>query len=131
MGKWFWEIYFGEFAAKIISTQRGTIFIGEQNLQYITEESLKEWISVVPQHIDLFAGNVIDNIAVGEFVPNMERVVEVVNRSEYFRSLNNCPMDLTLIWDTVLRFREVKNSASQLRIYKQPEILILDEALLH
>jgi ABC-type bacteriocin/lantibiotic exporter with double-glycine peptidase domain len=62
---------------KLYVIDKGSISIGGQNLDYISTESLKQCISVVPQHIDLFAGNVIDNIAVGEFVPDMDRMVSI------------------------------------------------------
>jgi ABC-type bacteriocin/lantibiotic exporter with double-glycine peptidase domain len=47
--------------------QKGGITIGDLDLKYIQHESLRNLVSVVPQKIDLFAGNVIDNIAVGDF----------------------------------------------------------------
>ena len=57
--------------------QKGGITIGDLDLKYIQHESLRELVSVVPQKIDLFAGNVIDNIAVGDFAPNMELIIEI------------------------------------------------------
>lgn len=50
--------------------QSGTISIGNFDLQYIDNASLRQLVSVIPQKIDLFASNVIENIAVGEFQPN-------------------------------------------------------------
>ena len=57
--------------------QKGGITIGDLDLKYIQHESLRNLVSVVPQKIDLFAGNVIDNIAVGDFTPNMELIIDI------------------------------------------------------
>lgn len=62
---------------KIYPLQKGSIHIGDQNLAYVESRSLRQLISVVPQHIDLFAGNVIDNIPVCEYAPDMERIVSI------------------------------------------------------
>src|SRR5690606_26884063 len=61
----------------IYSIQKGKISIGNLDLKYIDTERLRELVSVVPQKIDLFAGNVIEKIAVGEFAPNMEKIIEI------------------------------------------------------
>ena len=53
--------------------QSGHIRIGRYDLRHITNHSLRRIVSVVPQRIDLFAGNVVDNIAVGDFNPDMDK----------------------------------------------------------
>ena len=50
------------------------------NIAHINTQSLRDVISVVPQKIDLFAGNVIDNIAVGRFEPNMEKIITICKK---------------------------------------------------
>jgi ATP-binding cassette subfamily B protein len=35
-------------------------------------------VSVVPQKIDLFAGDVINNIAVGDEEPDMQRIIDIL-----------------------------------------------------
>src|SRR5690606_34206997 len=50
----------------IYPLQSGNIYIGKYDLKYISNDSLRDMVSVVPQRIDLFGGNVTDNIAVGD-----------------------------------------------------------------
>src|SRR5690606_13605806 len=61
----------------IYPIQKGRISIGDLDLKYIDITSLRDLVSVVPQKIDLFAGNVIENIAVGEFAPDMEKIIDI------------------------------------------------------
>ncbi|MCT3638980.1 peptidase domain-containing ABC transporter, partial [Elizabethkingia anophelis] len=51
----------------------GKILIGDYDINYISNYSLRSLISVVPQQIDLFSGNVIENIALGEDFPDVQR----------------------------------------------------------
>ena len=55
--------------------KEGHITIGGNDLRYINNRSLRERIAVVPQQVDLFAGTIIENIAVGDFEPDMQRIL--------------------------------------------------------
>ncbi|MEM1260610.1 MAG: ABC transporter ATP-binding protein, partial [Bacteroidota bacterium] len=56
----------------IYPINEGSIGIGNTNLNYLDNESLRKLVAVVPQKIELFAGNVIENIAIGELEPDMD-----------------------------------------------------------
>jgi ATP-binding cassette subfamily B protein len=109
----------------------GKILIGDIDIQHLSTSLLRKKIAAVQQQIDLFEGDFISNIALGDNDPDMDRIFEICQRIGLHPFIDQLPDR----YQTVIREQGINLSGGQKQkigiaraIYKDPQILILDEA---
>jgi ATP-binding cassette subfamily B protein len=116
---------------RLYPIDRGRISIGEVDLHHLEITAIRRWIAVVPQDLPLFSGSVAENIALGDSSPDLDRIVSICREIELFSVIDALPSGFA----TTLGSSGADLSAGQRQkiaiaraIYRDPEILILDEA---
>ncbi len=111
--------------------QSGEILIGEENIKNLELKNLRENIGLVSQDTFLFDGTIKENIIYPSEkadIENMKRAAKLSQSDEFIKNLNQN-------YDTLIGERGVKLSGGQKQrlaiaraLYKNPSILVFDEA---
>lgn len=109
----------------------GTIRVGGRDLRRISPDLLRRHIGVVPQEIHLFAGTILENIALGDDQPDMQRLLTLCDELGITEFCDRLPNGMR----THIGERGASLSGGQRQrvaiaraLYREPKLLILDEA---
>jgi len=116
---------------RFYDVNKGSIIIDGQNIQAVTQQSLRKEIGVVPQDTILFNDTIYYNILYGNLGATREEVLQAAKMAHVFEFIESLPD----AWDTVVGERGLKLSGGEKQriaiaraILKKPSILIFDEA---
>jgi len=116
---------------RLFDTNRGEILIDSQNIAKVTQNSLRESISLIPQDPMLFHRSLMDNIRYGRLEASDEEVIEAAKKANAHEFI----LQTEEGYNSLVGERGVKLSGGQRQriaiaraILKDAHILVMDEA---
>jgi ABC-type multidrug transport system fused ATPase/permease subunit len=119
---------------RLYDPQAGSVLIDGEDIRLMSQSSLREQISVVPQEVELFSRSILENIGYGKDQVERAEVERAAQMAQAHEFIMRCEDG----YDTQVGERGMKLSGGERQrigiaraIVRDPKILILDEATSH
>jgi ABC-type multidrug transport system fused ATPase/permease subunit len=119
---------------RLYDPQEGSVLIDGEDIRLVSQSSLREQISVVPQEVELFSRSILENVGYGKDQVDRAEVERAAQMAQAHDFITRCEQG----YDTPVGERGMKLSGGERQrlgiaraVVRDPKILILDEATSH